>query len=199
ADAVAYREREFLAVVDKIANDEGPVRLTRNAVVGLLARLHVNAGVYRDPYANPTFSKHDMEKVVKYTNAIIDSGIHSLSPEYFDLFNDDNHDNRELIFALDQRGILNNDHSRWAYWSMSGSLFPRPEYPNADGTDGPAITPDFYQTWADAYGGVDPADADARFYKKNVDVPANLEDLTGFTPQNDADRYICVPADEFEI
>lgn len=199
ADAVAYLESEFVAVADKINTDKGPGRITQNAVWGFLAKLHLNAGVYRDPYGNPSFSKEDMDKVIQYTDNIISSGRHSLSPEYFDLFNDDNHDNTELIFALDQRGVLKNDHSRWAYWSMSGSLFPRPEYPDADGTDGPAITPDFYQTWVDAYGGVDPADADPRFYKKNVNVPDQLKDLTGFTPQNDADRFICTPADEFEI
>lgn len=199
ADAVAYLESEFLSVVDKMDNDNGPGRLTQNAVFGFLAKLHLNAGVYRDPYANPTFSKEDMDKVITYTDAIIDSGKHSISPEYFDLFNDENHDNTELIFALDQRGILNNDHSRWAYWSLSGSLFPRPEHPNADGTDGPAMTPDFYQTWVDAYGNIDPAEADNRFYQKNVNVPEHLKDLNGYTPQNDADRFICIPADEFEI
>src|SRR5690606_6197480 len=29
--------------------------------------------------------------------------------------------------------------------------------------------------------------------------PAEFQDLTGFTPQNDGDRYICVPAEDFEI
>lgn len=199
AAAVDYLQSEFLSVVDHMNNDMGPGRLTQNAVYGFLAKLHLNAGVYRDPYATPSFSKQDMDKVIEYTNAIIDSGKHHMSAEYFDLFNDENHDNAELIFALDQRGILNNDHSRWAYWSLSGSMFPRPEYPNADGTDGPALTPDFYQTWVDAYGAVDPAMADARFYQANVGVPENLKDLTGLNPQNDSDHFICVSAEEFEI
>src|SRR5690606_14240303 len=198
-DAIDYIDSEFLSVVDVINTDRGPGRMTQAAVWGFLAKLHLNAAVYRDPYGTPDFTAEDMSRVITYTDNIINSGGFSLSPEYFDLFNDDNHDNPELIFALDLRGILQNDHSRWAYWSMSGSLFPRPEYPNADGTDGPAITPEFYQTWVDAYGDTDPADADARFYKKNVDVPAEFQDLTGFTPQNDGDRYICVPAEDFEI
>ncbi|RAV29999.1 RagB/SusD family nutrient uptake outer membrane protein [Sinomicrobium soli] len=198
-DAVDYVEGEFLAVAGVINDDRGPGRMTRAAVWGFLAKLNLNAAIYRNPYGTPDFSLEEMDKVIAYSDSIIDSGKFSLSPEYFDLFNDDNHDNPELIFALDQRGILNNDHSRWAYWSMSGSLFPRPEYPNADGTDGPAITPEFYQTWADAYGTADPAEADARFYQRNVDVPAEYGDLTGYTPRNDADRYICIPAEGFEI
>ncbi|MGS2761561.1 RagB/SusD family nutrient uptake outer membrane protein [Sinomicrobium sp. M5D2P9] len=198
-EAIDYIESELLSVVDVINKDKGPGRMTQAAVWGFLAKLHLNAAVYRDPYGNPSFSTEDMDKVIEYTDNIINSGNFTLSPEYFDLFNDDNHDNQELIFALDQRGILRNDHSRWAYWSLSGSLFPRPEYPDADGTDGPAITPDFYQSWVDAYGSTDPADADARFYQKNVNVPAEYEDLDGFTPQNDEDRYICVSAENFEI
>jgi hypothetical protein len=139
-----------------------------------------------------------MDKVIQYTNSII-SGAHSLSPEYFDLFNDNNHTNTELIFALDQRGVLETDQSRWAYWSISGAQVPRPEFPSTRGTDATAATPDFIQTWIDAYGNVDPADADARFYKKNTIIPDALKDLTGVTPANDADHYYCVNATDFEI
>ncbi|WP_257670021.1 RagB/SusD family nutrient uptake outer membrane protein [Parapedobacter tibetensis] len=198
-EAIDYIDSEFLSVVDVINTDRGPGRMTQAAVWGFLAKLHLNAAVYRDPYGTPNFTTEDMNRVIAYTDNIINSGAFSLSPEYFDLFNDNNHDNPELIFALDLRGVLRNDHSRWAYWSMSGSLFPRPEFPNADGTDGPAITPEFYQTWVDAYGDTDPADADARFYQKNVNVPEAFEDLAGFTPQNDQERYICVAAEDFEI
>lgn len=198
-EAIDYIDSEFLSVVDVINTDRGPGRMTQAAIWGFLAKLHLNAAVYRDPYGTPDFTTDDMNRVVTYTDNIINSGAFSLSPEYFDLFNDNNHNNPELIFALDLRGVLQNDHSRWAYWSMSGSLFPRPEFPNADGTDGPAITPEFYQTWVDAYGDTDPADADARFYQKNVDIPEAFEDLAGFTPQNDQDRYICVAAEDFEI
>ncbi|MDP5044420.1 MAG: RagB/SusD family nutrient uptake outer membrane protein [Leeuwenhoekiella sp.] len=208
ADAVAYIESEFLAVVDTINTDKGPGRMTRDAVYGFLAKLYLNAAVYRDPYGTPAFTEADMNKVVTYTGNIINGGGFSLSPEYFDLFNDENHTNPELIFALDLRGVLDSDHNRWAYWSMSGSLFPRPgdKYLSMDGTDGPAATPDFYQTWLDAYGSVDPAEADARFYQKNAMVPENLEDISGLTPyskdtlglKTDKDHYFLAGAD-FEI
>lgn len=188
-DAVSYIESELLSVADVINTSKGPGRMTQAAVWGLLSRLYLNAAVYRDPYGTPNFAAADMDKVIKYTDNIINSGKFSLSPEYFDLFDDKNNSNKELIFALDQRGVLKEEHNRWAYWSIPGSMFPRPESINADGTDGPAITSDFYQTWVDAYGNVDPADADSRFYKNNAKVPANLKDLTGLSPLNDQNHY----------
>jgi hypothetical protein len=198
-DAIDYIESEFLSVVDVINTDKGPGRITQAAVWGFLARLNLNAAVYRDPYGTPNFLAEDMDKVIAYTDNIVNSGVFSLSPEYFDLFNDDNNNNPELIFALDQRGVMENEHSRWAYWSLAGSWFPRPEHPSADGTDGPAITPDFYQTWVDAYGGIDPAEADPRFYQKNQVIPEELQDLTGLSPLNDEDHYYCIAAEDFEI
>ncbi|MEL6589382.1 MAG: RagB/SusD family nutrient uptake outer membrane protein, partial [Bacteroidota bacterium] len=125
-EAVSYLEAELLSVADLINNDLGPGRLTQPAVWGLLARLYLNAAVYRDPYGTPDFRSEDMNKVIEYTDNIINSGRYSLSPEYFDLFNDDNITNPEIIFSLDQRGVLRREHSRWAYWSIAGSLFPRP-------------------------------------------------------------------------
>lgn len=198
-DAVSYIENELLSVADVINSDKGPGRITQGAVWGLLARLNLNAAVYRDPYGTPNFTTADMDKVIKYSDNIINSGKYSLSPEYFDLFNDNNNSNKELIFALDQRGVLEQENNRWAYWSIPGSMFPRPESISADGTDGPAITSDFYQTWVDAYPGVDPANADSRFYQDNAKVPVNLKDLTGLTPLNDQNHFYLVNAKDFEI
>lgn len=202
-DAIDNIANDLNSVVDKINTNKSPGRLSQSAVWGFLARLHLNAAVYRDPYGTPSFSPDDMDKVIEFTTNIISSNKFSLSSEYFDLFNDENNSNQELIFALDQRGVLKREHSRWAYWSLAGSWFPRPEFPSADGTDGPAITSDFYQTWVDAYGDVDPADADARFYKKNINIPAEV--LTDFEGRSNLleseteDSYYCVAPDDFEI
>ena len=197
--AIDYIESELLSVVDVINSSRGPGRLTQNAVYALLARLHLNAAVYRDPYGTPNFTQDDMDAVIEYTNNIINSGDYSMSPEYFDLFNDENITNPEIIWSLDQRGVLRREHSRWAYWSIPGSLFPRPEFPSADGTDGPAVTSDFYQTWVDAYGAIDPAEADARFYQQNTFVPEEIQDLTGLSPLNDENNFYCIDENEFEI
>ncbi len=197
-DAVEYLESEFLSVVTVISDSNGPGRMNKHAVEALLARLYLNAAVYRDPYGTPEFRPEDMDKVIQYTNSIID-GPYSLSPEYFELFNDNNNTNPEIIFSLDQRGVLQTEHSRWQYWSISGDQVPRPEFPSTRGTDAVAATPDFVQTWYDAYGNVDPADADARFFQENTIIPQELRNLAGIDPTNDEDHYYCVEAEEFEM
>jgi hypothetical protein len=198
-EAVSYIESEFLAVVNSLDNTKGPGRVSQAAVNGFLAQLYLNAAVYRNPYGTPSFAAGDMDKVIEYTNKVINSGLFSLSAEYFAIFDDNNHSNKELIFAIDQRQDLNTSHNRLGYWSLSGSQYPLAAFPKANGTDGPAITSDFYKTWVQAYGSTDPAQADARFYKENFSVPANLQDLTGVTPANDANHYFLVNGATYEI
>ena len=183
-EAINYIKAELLAVEPILDNSTGPGRLTKGAIWGLLARLYLNAAVYRDEYASSfTFRNEEMDKVIEYCDKIIGSGQYNLSPDYFSIFNDNNHTNKELIFAVDQRADLGNGHNRMAYFSLSGDQFPLPAYPSANGTDGPAITPEFYRTWVNAYTPVDPAAADPRFYKKNLVIPPDS----------------CIPAANFNI
>ena len=185
-EAVEYIKSELLAIEPLVDPNVGPGRISKGVVWGLLARLYLNAAVYRDPYAAQfTFKPEDMDKVVEYSDKIINSGMYQLSRDYFSLFNDDNHNNKELIFAVDQRADLNG-HNRMAYFSLSGDQFPLPAYPNANGTDGPGITPDFYRTWVTANAPKDPAAADPRFYKQNLSIYSNPADS-------------CVAAENFNI
>jgi hypothetical protein len=170
-EAVNYIKSELLAVEPQLDNTNGPGRLTKASVWGLLAKLYLNAAVYRDPYAASfTFKTEDMDKVIEYCDKIISSNQFQLAAEYFSIFDNNNHNNKELIFAIDQRPDLNG-HNRMAYFSLSGDQFPLASVPNANGTDGPAITPEFYQSWASAYAPLDPAAADPRFFKKNLVIP----------------------------
>jgi len=185
-EAVEYIKSELLAIEPLVDPNVGPGRISKGVVWGLLARLYLNSAVYRDPYAAQfTFKPEDMDKVVEYSDKIINSGMYQLSRDYFSLFNDDNHTNKELIFAVDQRADLNG-HNRMAYFSLSGDQFPLPAYPNANGTDGPGITPDFYRTWVTANAPKDPAAADPRFYKQNLTIYSNPADS-------------CVAAENFNI
>jgi hypothetical protein len=169
-EAVEYLKKVLLEVEPLLDNTTGPGRLTKAGVWGLLAKLHLNAAVYRDRYAATfNFRNDDMDKVIEYTSKIISSGQYALSPDYWAIFNDENNTNKELVFAVDQRADLNG-HNRLAYFSLSGDQFPLPAFTGANGTDGPGITSDFYKTWVDAYAPVDPAVADPRFYKKNITV-----------------------------
>ncbi len=171
--ALEYIKAEFLAAEPNLLTTVGPGRLTKGAVWGLLARLHLNSAVYRDRYATQfTVKPEDMDKAVEYCDKIINSGQYQLSRDYFSIFNSDNNTNKELIFAVDQRAEFNG-HNRLAYFSLSGDQFPLPAFPLANGTDGPAITPDFYRTWTAANGTTDPAAADPRFFRQNTTIPAD--------------------------
>lgn len=168
-EAVEYLKNEFLAVEPELRNDVTHGRVTKAAVWGLLARLHLNRAVYRNIYSPViTFDNADMDKVIEYCDKIIGLNKYEFSPEYFSIFDDNNEINKEIIFAVDQRAELNG-HNRMAYFSLSGDQFPLPEFPAANGTDGPGITPDYYYTWRDAYAPADPS-VDPRFYKENLKI-----------------------------
>jgi hypothetical protein len=171
-EAIDYIQSELLAVEPNLETNVTTGRVSKAAAWGMLAKLHLNAAAWRDIYAaSYTFKPEDMDKVIDYTSRIISSGTYALSTDYFAIFGDANNTNKEHVFSVDQRFDLNG-HNRLAYFSLSGDQFPLPAFPAANGTDGPAITPDFYKTWTDFYGATDPAQADPRFYKKNVNVPA---------------------------
>lgn len=173
ADAVSYIQSELETALPDLKNDVGPGRLTQYGAYALLARLHLNAAVYRDPYATSfSFSTADMDKVIEYADKVIGSGKYALSAEYFSIFDNDNHTNKELVFAIDQRPELNG-HNRMAYFSMSGNFYGNALVQKGNGTDGPAITPDFYDSWVAANGEVDPAAADCRFWWECLHIPSD--------------------------
>ncbi|MFN8356102.1 MAG: RagB/SusD family nutrient uptake outer membrane protein [Spirosomataceae bacterium] len=174
-EAVEYIKNELLAVEPNLETNVGPGRLTKAAVWGLLARLYLNSAVYRDIYASQfSFKNEDLDKAIEYCDKIINSGQFALAKDYFSVFNGDNHDNKELIFAVDQRADLNG-HNRMAYFSLSGDQFPLPAFPSANGTDGPGITPDYYRSWVNAYAPKDPT-VDPRFYRQNLTIYSNPAD-----------------------
>ncbi len=171
--AVNYIASELEAILGDLATDVGPGRLSKHGVQGLLSRLYLNAPVWRNPYATSfDFTASDMDNVIKYSDLVINSGQFQMSSEYFACFNNDNHTNKELIFAVDQRPELNG-HNRMSYFSMSGNFYGNALQQKGNGTDGPAITPDFYDSWVAANGATDPALADCRFYWERLKVDAD--------------------------
>lgn len=184
-DAVEYIKSELLAAEPNLESGVTQGRVSKEACWGLLARLHLNTAAYRDIYATAlNFGTADMDKVIEYCDKIIATNKYQFSPEYFAIFDDNNDTNKEIIFAVDQRAELNG-HNRMAYFSLSGDQFPLPEQVTANGTDGPAITSDFFQSWATAYAPADPS-VDPRFYKENLSIYSNPADS-------------CVPAAQFYI
>lgn len=173
-EAFEYIREELEGVVDELKTDVGPGRLSQGAAYALLARLYINSAVWCNPYADTfNFTDADMQKVIEYTTHVIDDYDYEMSAEYFACFDNDNHSNKELILAIDQRPDLSTSHNRMCYWSMSGSFYGNPLYPNGDGTDGGAITQEFYQSWAKAAGSDDPAAVDCRFFWERLTMPAD--------------------------
>jgi starch-binding outer membrane protein, SusD/RagB family len=187
-EAVEYIRTELEDIIEDLRTDVGPGRLTQGGAYALLTRLHINAAVWRNPYA-PTFdfTTADMDKAIEYSTKVINDFDYSMSAEYFACFDNDNHTNKELIFAIDQRPDLSSSHNRMSYWSMSGSFYGNPLFPQGDGTDGGAITQEFYKSWEEAYGDTDPADADCRFFWKRLIMP---EDSTIAAKDFNLDRGI---------
>jgi hypothetical protein len=181
SEAVEYIKSELIAAEPNLTTTVGPGRMTKAAAWGLLARLHLNAAAYRDIYAEQfSFTAEDMDKVIEYCDKVLATGQYSLSNDYFAIFGNDNHTNPELIFALDQRFDIPGSHNRMSYFSLSGDQFPLTAFPNANGTDGPAITPDFYRSWVNAYPGVDPAVIDPRFTQNNLPAAPGCYTATNY-------------------
>lgn len=99
---------------------------------GLLVRLYLNAAVWRDPYAiSFQFTTADMDKAIEFSDKVINSAQFKLSEEYFSCFDNNNHTNKELIFAVDQRPDLNG-HNRLSYFSMSDNFYGNPLFPKGN-------------------------------------------------------------------
>ncbi|MDJ1484243.1 RagB/SusD family nutrient uptake outer membrane protein [Cytophagaceae bacterium YF14B1] len=86
-----------------------PGRATKEAAQFLLAKVYLNRAVYKQNPEQPagpyTFAAADMNKVIEYTNAIINSGKFELEPQgqYFDNFHWDNTTlSKELVFVIQQ-------------------------------------------------------------------------------------------------
>jgi hypothetical protein len=95
-EAVEYIKNQFLEAEPNLSTTVGAGRITKAGVWGLLARLHLNAGVYRDPYATTVnFKTEDLDKVNEYTTKVISSNQYAFSTDYWAMFNDENNTNKE--------------------------------------------------------------------------------------------------------
>lgn len=139
----------------------GSTRFSLSASHALRARLLLNKAVYLNRYAdNFEFADADMDEVINYCNLVINSGDYALETEdYFSIFDVDNHNHPEIIFALDQR-LEANGSNRFAWFTLSRNTIGSLTY-RSTGTDGGSCTSDFYHTW-------DGNHDDPRFYKEII-------------------------------
>ncbi|MFM7853493.1 MAG: RagB/SusD family nutrient uptake outer membrane protein, partial [Flammeovirgaceae bacterium] len=92
AQVYAFVETELLAALPNLpAGKQDYGRVSRGAANALLARLYLNANVYK--------GSPEWQKAIDAADAVINSGVYSLSPEYKDVFSPANVENVEHIFV----------------------------------------------------------------------------------------------------
>ncbi len=162
AAAFDYIISELDAVEPALASkaEVGSGRMTQLMVPALKAHLYLNRPVYMDRYAASfNFSAEDMNNVITFADQVINSGAYGLETEdYFRIFDLDNHNHPEHIFAYDQRDTR-NDGGRFTWFALARNHHFSLINLNSTGTDGAAITSDFWETWQDNTD-------DPRFYKE---------------------------------
>ncbi len=124
---------------------------TKEAARALLAKLYLNKGVYQaaalaGPY---TFASADMDKVISYCDAIINSGKFALSAKYFDNFATTNHLlSKELVFNFPYTAGTNPNPSHDNYAGNQRLVYPGLHYnQNPSGWNGFTTLADFYDSF----------------------------------------------------
>lgn len=144
------KELDAVAGTLKNKNDVGAGRLTKGAVLGLKARIFLNRAVYLNRYgASFNFETEDMNKVIGYCSELINSGDYALeSSDYFKIFDINNHNHPEHIFAMNHTNDANNGNLI-TWFSLARNQYGSLTNLQSTGTDGGSITASFWNTWKD--------------------------------------------------
>jgi len=130
-------------------------RFTKQAAYALLADMYLNRAVLKNKTASNfnfleqavTGSGTDMDKVIEYSNLLINNPNFSLESNYFHNFDINNDTSKEMIFTVVQKKIAGSDKGSdndLAYMSMERIQKPSPDN---RGTNASCITPEFYYSW----------------------------------------------------
>jgi hypothetical protein len=92
AQVYAFVESELLAALPNLPNGKQDYgRVSKGAANALLARLYLNANVYK--------GSPEWQKAIDAADEVINSGVYSLSANYKDVFSPQNVENQEHIFV----------------------------------------------------------------------------------------------------
>ncbi|UXP32838.1 RagB/SusD family nutrient uptake outer membrane protein [Reichenbachiella agarivorans] len=125
-------------------------RFTKEAAYAFLAKIYLNKAVYEDRYnATSSFDfvgSGNMDKVIQYTDLLINSGTFSLEADYFEIFDVSNNNNSEHILAYIQSNTGGNTgRNDFTYLSMGRNQKANPN--DNRGSNASCTTPDYYATW----------------------------------------------------
>ena len=117
AEALDFIISELNAILSNLP--DGPKHVAnKNAARVLLMKCYLNKGVWKDNASRlaPAFDAADMNQVISLADAIINSGMYSFTPSYFDNFAPNNGTiGDENIFTQENKGGVQagNLQSRW--------------------------------------------------------------------------------------
>ena len=162
-DAVNTIIENVTNAMPNLQGGQNSVRFGKDAAKALLARLYLNKGVYADHYASSfTFDGTDMQKVIDLTTELINGPYALETDDYFSLFDPDNENHSEIIFAIKNELTspklgggnsvtrnTTNGLSRGYYFTDGGGI---------KGSDAGCTLPNFFDTWDQT---------DSRFFKEN--------------------------------
>ncbi|TCC99138.1 RagB/SusD family nutrient uptake outer membrane protein [Pedobacter hiemivivus] len=150
--AIDFLIKELDAVAPTLKNksEVGAGRLTKGAVLGLKAKIFLNRAVYLNRYgATLNFETEDMNKVISYCTELIGSGNYALeNSDYFKIFDINNHNHSEHIFAMNHSNDANNGNLI-TWFALARNQHGSLTNLQATGTDGGSITESFWNTWKD--------------------------------------------------
>ena len=113
-EQIAYLITELNAIIPNLP--DGPAtKANKNAARTLLMKCYLNKGAFINRTA-PTFDAADMQQVITLADQVINSGLYTFSPSYFDNFapNNDAIGKENIWTQLNQGGVSSdNIRSRW--------------------------------------------------------------------------------------
>lgn len=130
-------------------------RFTKQAAYAFLADMYLNRAVLKNKTASDfNFLEQavngggtDMDKVIEYSNLLINIPNFNLESNYFHNFDINNDTSKEMIFTIVQKKIASSDKGSdndLAYMSMERIQKPSPDN---RGTNANCVTPEFYYSW----------------------------------------------------
>ncbi|WP_304237058.1 RagB/SusD family nutrient uptake outer membrane protein [Jiulongibacter sediminis] len=129
------------------------IKATKEAAQALLAKLYLNKAVYTNgsPAGPFTFNAADMDQVIANCDAIINSGKFSLSENYFDNWDPQNHlKSKELVFNFPYTAGVNPNPNKDNYAGNQRMVYPGLHYnQNPSGWNGFTTLADFYNSFED--------------------------------------------------
>ena len=161
SDAINFVISELKAILPNLPDNVPPTQASKAAANALLAKAYLNKAVFESTdRLTFTFGAEDMNSVITYCDAIINSGKYALEANYFNNFTFDNGTNSsELIFCTNNiAGIQSN--SMRSFW-MSGLHYNQ----TPSGWNGFTALADFYNSFdaTDTRRGVELPDLKATY------------------------------------